>query len=61
MRAAAGLARYLLWNKLGLAFGTLFAILVAGRNLRLGAQDRLYVIATRAGLSGVLAQSQPPR
>jgi Trk K+ transport system NAD-binding subunit len=28
---------------------------------RLGAQDRLYVIATRAGLSGVLARSLPPR
>jgi hypothetical protein len=27
------------------------------RDLRLGARDRLYVIATRAGLSGVLAQS----
>jgi Trk K+ transport system NAD-binding subunit len=27
-------------------------------SLRLGAQDRLYVIATRAGLSGVLARSQ---
>ena len=30
-------------------------------DLRLGAQDRLYVIATRAGLSGVLARSLPPR
>ena len=30
------------------------------RELRLGARDRLYVIATRAGLSGVLAQSQAP-
>ncbi len=29
--------------------------------LRLGAQDRLYVIATRAGLSRVLARSLPPR
>jgi Trk K+ transport system NAD-binding subunit len=29
-------------------------------NLRLGAQDRLYVIATRAGLSRVLARSAPP-
>jgi hypothetical protein len=27
---------------------------------RLAAQDRLYVIATRAGLSGVLARSEPP-
>jgi Trk K+ transport system NAD-binding subunit len=30
------------------------------RDLRLGAQDRLYVIATRAGLSRVLARSAPP-
>jgi Trk K+ transport system NAD-binding subunit len=30
------------------------------RDLRLGARDRLYVIATRAGLSGVLAQSLSP-
>jgi len=30
------------------------------RDLRLGAQDRLYVIATRAGLSGVLARSHSP-
>ena len=30
------------------------------RDLRLGAQDRLYVIATRAGLSGVLARSLAP-
>jgi len=30
-------------------------------DLRLGARDRLYVIATRAGLSSVLAQSEPPR
>jgi Trk K+ transport system NAD-binding subunit len=29
-------------------------------DLRLGAQDRLYVIATRAGLSRVLARSTPP-
>ena len=29
-------------------------------DLRLGAQDRLYVIATRAGLSRVLARSAPP-
>jgi Trk K+ transport system NAD-binding subunit len=29
-------------------------------DLRLGAQDRLYVIATRAGLSQVLARSAPP-
>jgi Trk K+ transport system NAD-binding subunit len=29
-------------------------------DLRLGAQDRLYVIATRAGLSGVLARGLPP-
>jgi hypothetical protein len=28
---------------------------------RLAAQDRLYVIATRAGLSGLLARSLPPR
>jgi Trk K+ transport system NAD-binding subunit len=28
---------------------------------RLGAQDRLYVIATRAGLSGLLARCLPPR
>jgi len=32
-----------------------------GAGLRLAAQDRLYVIATRAGLSGVLARSLPPR
>ncbi len=31
------------------------------RTLRLAAQDRLYVIATRAGLSRVLAGSQAPR
>jgi hypothetical protein len=31
------------------------------RTLRLAAQDRLYVIATRAGLSRVLAGSQPAR
>jgi Trk K+ transport system NAD-binding subunit len=30
LRASADLARHLLWNKVGLAFGTLFAILVAG-------------------------------
>jgi len=30
------------------------------RDLRLGAQDRLYVIATRAGLSRVLARSLAP-
>jgi len=30
-------------------------------DLRLAAQDRLYVIATRAGLSGILARSLPPR
>jgi hypothetical protein len=30
-------------------------------DLRLAAQDRLYVIATRAGLSGVLGRSLPPR
>jgi hypothetical protein len=29
-------------------------------DLRLGAQDRLYVIATRAGLSRILARSTPP-
>ena len=30
LRAPADLARHLLWNKLGLAFGALFAVLVAG-------------------------------
>jgi Trk K+ transport system NAD-binding subunit len=30
-------------------------------NLQLAAQDRLYVIATRAGLSRVLTGSQVPR
>jgi Trk K+ transport system NAD-binding subunit len=30
-------------------------------DLRLAAQDRLFVIATRAGLSRVLAGSQAPR
>jgi hypothetical protein len=30
-------------------------------DLRLAAQDRLYVIATRAGLSEILARSLPPR
>jgi len=30
------------------------------RDLRLGAQDRVYVIATRGGLSGVLARSEAP-
>jgi Trk K+ transport system NAD-binding subunit len=30
VRAAADLARHLLWNKLGFAFGSLFAVLVAG-------------------------------
>jgi hypothetical protein len=30
-------------------------------SLRLSAQDRLYVIATRAGLSRALAGSQAPR
>ena len=30
LRATADLARHLLWNKVGLAFGTLFAILVVG-------------------------------
>ena len=32
-----------------------------GRGMVISAGDRLYVLATRAGLSGVLARSQPPR
>jgi Trk K+ transport system NAD-binding subunit len=30
------------------------------RDLRLAAGDRLFVLATRAGLSGMLARSRPP-
>jgi Trk K+ transport system NAD-binding subunit len=41
LRASAGLARHLLWNKVGLAFGTLFAILAAG----------FVILATASGFS----------
>jgi Trk K+ transport system NAD-binding subunit len=51
LRASADLARHLLWNKVGLAFGTLFAILVAGFVILAAASG--FSLANAAYLTGL--------
>src|SRR5690349_15589885 len=51
VRAVADLARHLLWNRLGLAFGVLFAILLVGFVL-LAAEPR-FSLANAAYLTGM--------
>jgi Trk K+ transport system NAD-binding subunit len=64
VRAVAGLARHLLWNRLGLAFGVLFAILVAGFLLLLSVSgfspaNAAYLTALDAAGAAVSAPGYP--